>query len=53
MDEPHWHHPLEHILTFQWGKVEMNLPGSEEYDPAFPWIAKIRKDGRVAANLDQ
>jgi hypothetical protein len=38
---------------FQWERVEMNLPGSEEYDPTFPWIANIRKGGRVAADLHQ
>jgi len=36
---------------FQWTTIRTNLPGSDDYDPRVSWISKIRKDGRVAADL--
>jgi len=36
---------------FQWHKVRLNLPGSKDYDPTLPWVAKIRLDGRIACDL--
>ena len=37
---------------FRWDNVRMNLPGSPDYDPSLPWVAKIRvSDGKVAADL--
>jgi hypothetical protein len=37
--------------VFPWDKVQMNLPGSSEYDPSLPWVSKVRKcDGRIAAD---
>ena len=37
--------------VFRWDAVRLNLPGSKEYDPSKSWIAKIRKDGVVAADV--
>jgi hypothetical protein len=34
--------------AFTWESVRLNLPGSDEYDPALPRVAKIRKDGLQA-----
>ena len=37
---------------FRWDCVKLNLPGSANYDPRLPWIAKYRiSDGRVASDL--
>jgi hypothetical protein len=38
---------------FHWNRIRENLPGSQDYDPTFPWIAKIRKDGRLVADIHQ
>lgn len=38
------------LNPFQWEKVQLNLPGAEDYDPTKSWISKIRVDGRVACN---
>jgi hypothetical protein len=37
--------------VFQWKEVRLNLPGVEDYDPSLSWVAKIREDGRAAADL--
>jgi hypothetical protein len=29
---------------FRWDVVRLNLPGSDGYDPALPWVSKIRLD---------
>ena len=29
----------------------MNLPGTQKYDPAVPWITKRRSDGSLASDL--
>jgi hypothetical protein len=31
--------------------VRLDLPGVEDYDPSLSWVAKIREDGRVTADL--
>jgi hypothetical protein len=37
---------------FRWGKVRLNLPGCEKYDPSLPWVSKVRaKDGKIAVDL--
>ena len=36
---------------FHWDKVKQNLPGTEGYDPSRPWLYKVRRDGRMAADL--
>ena len=37
--------------VFRWSKVRMNCPGSKDYDPAKPWVSKVREDGKIAADL--
>jgi hypothetical protein len=38
--------------VFRWDDVELNLPGSDSYEPSRPWVAKYRiEDGRLAADL--
>jgi hypothetical protein len=39
------------LNVFQWKDVRLNLPGVEEYDPLLSLVARIREDGRVAADL--
>ena len=36
---------------FQWERVELNLPGSEDYDPSLPWVMKVRRDGHLACEI--
>jgi hypothetical protein len=36
---------------FQWIVVRLNLPGNRDYDPNIPWVSKLRKDGKIAADL--
>ena len=33
---------------YHYSKIELNLPGSENYDPSKPWVCKIRNDGQLA-----
>jgi hypothetical protein len=39
------------LNVFQWEEVRPNLTGRAEYDPSKAWVAKVREDGRVAADL--
>lgn len=32
----------------QWETVQLNLPGSPEYDPSLPWVVRRRKDGDIS-----
>jgi hypothetical protein len=37
---------------FRWDVVRLNLPGSTNYDPALPWVSKIRLDDlKVPCNI--
>jgi hypothetical protein len=37
---------------FRWDLVRLNLPGSQTYDPAKPWVSKIRSnDGHIAVDF--
>ena len=36
---------------FRWARVEINLPGSREYDSSKPWICKVREDGQIAVDI--
>jgi hypothetical protein len=37
--------------VFRWDVVQMNLPGSKEYDPSLPWVSKIHlEDGNIVAD---
>jgi hypothetical protein len=38
--------PKDSLNVFQWEEVRLNLPGMAE-----SWVAKVREDGRVAADL--
>ena len=42
---------LDENNAFRWKLVKLNLPGSREYDPSIPWVAKFRSDGTLAADL--
>jgi hypothetical protein len=43
--------PKYSLNIFQWEEVRLNLPGMAECDPSKVWVAKVREDGRVAADL--
>jgi hypothetical protein len=43
--------PNDDQNVYQWKEVRLNLPGSPYCDPSLAWVAKVREDGRVAANL--
>lgn len=36
---------------FNWERVQLNLPGSPDYDPSLPWVMKIRGDGHLASDI--
>jgi hypothetical protein len=39
-------------IIFRWDSVCLNLPGSPSYDPAKPWVSKIRHDdGHIAVDF--
>jgi hypothetical protein len=37
--------------VFRWDRMELNLPGAVSYNPSRPWVAKLREDGVLAADL--
>jgi hypothetical protein len=43
--------PADENNIFHWDRVRLNLPGDVDYDPCKSWFSKIRKDGRVAADI--
>jgi hypothetical protein len=43
--------PHDEQNVYQWKEVQLNLTGSPYYDPSLAWVAKVREDGRVAADL--
>jgi hypothetical protein len=43
--------PADAAMPFRWHVIELNLPGSKEYDPTRPWVSKRRKDGKIANDL--
>jgi hypothetical protein len=43
--------PNDASNVFKWKEVSFKLPGTPEYDPSMAWMAKVREDGRVAADL--
>jgi hypothetical protein len=45
--------PTDEANPFHWDRLRLNMPSGEDYDPTFPWIAKIRSDGRLAAAIHQ
>ena len=36
---------------FRWANVILNLPCTENYNPARPWVYKVRSDGSLAADI--
>ena len=42
---------LDSNNPFQWDRIELNLPGSETYDPSLPWVMKIRRDGKLGCEI--
>jgi hypothetical protein len=43
--------PKDTENMYHWAMVRLNLPGSELHDPRKALVAKLRPDGRVAADL--
>jgi hypothetical protein len=43
--------PNDEHNVYQWKEVRLNQSGSSDYDPSLAWVAKVREDGRVAADL--
>jgi hypothetical protein len=43
--------PHDVYNVFKWKEFRLDLPGTPEYDPTMAWVAKVREDGRVAADL--
>ena len=39
--------------VFRWATVRLNLPGQTNYDPSWPWVSKLRKNGQLAADTFQ
>ena len=42
--------PQDSENVFRWDSVKINLPGTIDYKPGVPWIAKFRRDGKIAAD---
>ena len=42
--------PSDEENVFRWANVRVNLPGSSDYKPGVPWIAKYRSTGELAAD---
>ena len=42
---------LSETNVFRWKGVQLNLPGSEGYDPSEPWVCKVRMDGVLASDI--
>ena len=36
---------------FSWSYFKLNLPGTSDYDPNLPWIAKMRSDDTIACDF--
>ena len=45
--------PRDPLNPFHWATIKLNLPGTENYNPAEPWILKMRADGLPAAEIVQ
>jgi hypothetical protein len=51
-EEVIWGDPAAPDKFFQWDTVALNLPGSPNYSPSCPWVAKYRaEDAHIAADL--
>lgn len=38
--------PTDDVNPFVWNRIELNLPGTDNYDASKPWIQKVREDGK-------
>jgi hypothetical protein len=43
--------PRDESSPFHWDHVLLNLPGSENFNPALPWLSKRRLDGLMACDF--
>jgi hypothetical protein len=43
--------PDDQANVFRWSQVELNLPGSKNYDSSKSWVCKVRANGVLAADL--
>mmetsp|Transcript_17572 Transcript_17572/g.49639 ORF Transcript_17572/g.49639 Transcript_17572/m.49639 type:complete len:1287 (+) Transcript_17572:10428-14288(+) len=43
--------PTDATNIFRWHSVVLNLPGSKDYDPSLPWVAKVRMEGTLASDF--
>jgi hypothetical protein len=43
--------PKDEKNPYQWEWVCKNLPGNKDYNPTFPWVAKVQQDGQVEADV--
>jgi hypothetical protein len=44
--------PRDPTNPFRWDVVRLNLPGPKEYNPALPWVSKIRLgDNNIACDI--
>ena len=39
------------LNPFQWFRVQLNLPGTKDYNPTKTWICKLREDGLFACEM--
>jgi hypothetical protein len=39
------------LNPFQWARIQLNLPGTKNYDLGKSWIPKMRSNGRVACDI--
>ena len=42
--------PKDTNNVFRWEQLCLNLPGSQSYDPALPWVSKIRENGCITVD---
>jgi hypothetical protein len=43
--------PMEVSNPMHWSEVQLNLPGSDNYDPKHPWVSRITSTGRMAGAI--
>jgi hypothetical protein len=44
--------PSKSTNVFRWDIIQLNLPGSQAYDPSLPWVSKLwATDGKIACDL--
>lgn len=43
--------PKDVTNPFQWSFIQLNLPGTSDYDPSVAWLTKRREDGTMASDF--